>query len=298
MNSKEAIISVLNLKNGVGCSAITWNIAHTLDLDIYQHDKGMHHNFIKQRQIDSLNSDEQKLKDNMSNTINVHKINKKKFPSGIYDLGSDFNYPYVRQILNKSSCVVIPIELGAEVVLKSIATIQYIQNHTDCKIIVVFNKLDNADPVREKKYTTDAELLIEEQIDIDNIEFVYIRYSFSMFRYLTNGYFYLDNYLKFETTQKPISNFNLLRCLRYNTHTKQLDSNDINRASKASEEKNETVFFDNFRKYYDTYIEDIDINKSWDLKFISNNKKLLKDMLILSTKIKETYRDTWEDAIC
>ena len=55
---------------------------------------------------------------------------------------------------------------------------------------------------------------------------------------------------------------------------------------------------DNFRKYYDTYIEDIDINKSWDLKFISNNKKLLKDMLILSTKIKETYRDTWEDAIC
>ena len=37
------IVSILNLKNGVGCSCLAWNIAHTLQLNLYQHDKAMHH---------------------------------------------------------------------------------------------------------------------------------------------------------------------------------------------------------------------------------------------------------------
>ena len=134
------IISVLNLKNGVGVSSLVWNIAHILELDIYQHDKAMHHLFLNERN-DLVEDGQIKTK-----CISVYPINKREFKSGIYDLGADINYGYVRQIISRSKVVVVPLEVGAEVLIKTIATIQYVAEHNEeCDIFVVFNKLDNSD---------------------------------------------------------------------------------------------------------------------------------------------------------
>ena len=282
------IISVLNLKNGVGCSTLAWNIAHTLKLDIYQHDKALHHYFMSQRE-ESVKSG-----DLFCNEISVYNIDKKKFASGIYDLGSDINYPYVRQILEKSDAIIIPVETGYEVLLKSIATIKYVQEHNkDSQIYIVINRLDDRDSEREKNYSSNAVELIRQHVRDAKIEFLYIRHSLAIYKNLASGFFFLDNYIYQKEEFKPITHFNLLRNLRWHSINKMLDSK---RSKKAEEEMEKTTFFKKHESFYRSYTKDIDISRIYDLKFNDNNRRLIKDMLILTTKIKGEYSlNIWEN---
>jgi len=93
--SNKPIVSILNLKNGVGCSTLAWHIAHTLELDIFQHDKALHSYFLSNR----LNSIENGFL--FANKITVKNINKRKFDTGIYDIGSDFNYIFNRYLISE-----------------------------------------------------------------------------------------------------------------------------------------------------------------------------------------------------
>ena len=273
------IISILNLKNGVGCSTLTWNIAHTLDLDIYEHDKALHGYFATKR---SETVDYGLLKHN----INVQKIDKRHFKTGVYDLGADINYPYVKQLLKKSTVIIVPVENSHEVLLKSIATMKYIlTQNSNTKIFVVFNRLDNNDSNREMNYTYVSEEMILEHIPQEKIKFFYIRYSFAMYKNLKEGHCYLDNFIYHDNTLK-ISNYDLLQNLRYYTIDKMLDSKQN---KKALKEKGDTNFFDNYKTIYDNYIKNIDISTVYDLKYNEKNKKLIKDMLILTTYIKDSY---------
>jgi len=315
---KKPIISVFNLKNGVGCSSLTWNIAHTLDLDIYQHEKAMHHLFMKER-LDSV--EYTRL---YENNIDVEFINKRFFKSGIYDLGSNVNYAYIRQILEKSDVIIIPCELGYEVMLKTIASIKYAQQINDrCMIYVVFNKLDKSDPDREKRYTEEAEKFVAMNVDISNLEFLYMRYSFAMFRELSYGFYFLDNYIYQKEEFPPITPFQLLRNLR--RYTLQKMKYNSKRKKKGTNEIEKSKFYDNHERFYTEYllkiiqlnkdkqsdyiafdeesdVEESDVEKAerlfseiYKLSFNDNNRKLVKDMLILTTKVKGTYSLVWEN---
>lgn len=285
----EPIISVLNLKNGVGTSTLAWNIAHILGLNLYQHDKAIHHLFLDER---SYSRDTGTVQ---SKNVNVHTIEKRQFKSGVYDLGSDINYGYVRQILSRSNVIVIPAELGAEVLIKTIATIQYVsQNNNKCDIFIVFNKLDNSDPARERKYTAEAEMRIEELDNtiVNRIKFYYIRYSFAMFRNLSGGYCLLDNFLRPNAPEFDIGNFKLLQHLRYYTLRKMGESKG--RKDKAGREIEQSVFFGKHTPFYKDFESRVDVSALFDGTFIDNNTKVIKDMLILTTHIKEEYSLIWE----
>lgn len=281
----EVIISVLSLKSGVGVSTLVWNIAHTLDLDIYQHDRAMHDYFLQQR-MDALENGEV-----IPTSVNVYNINKKKFKSGIYDIGSDINYPYIRQLLQKSNVVIVPIELGYEVILKSIATIKYIQEHNpNVKIIIVFNRLDNSDTVRERNnYTYQAEDFISEHIDTQEVEFLYLRHAFVIYRYLSKGFFFFDGYVKNHRLTN-ISNFRLLQSLRWYAIEKMAQSEVIKTVEKAEREKEQTDFFERFKPIYHSYFAIENESKAgdvFDLTYHDNSKKTVDDMRILTSKIKD-----------
>ncbi len=284
----EPIISVLNLKNGVGTSTLAWNIAHILGLDLYQHDKAIHHLFQDERKYSIEAGTVQ------SKNVNVYTIEKRQFKSGVYDLGSDINYGYVRQILSKSNVIVIPAELGAEVLIKTIATIQYVsQNNNKCDIFVVFNKLDNSDPARERKYTAEAVMRVEEldETIVNRIKFYYIRYAFAMFRNLSEGYCLLDNFLRPKAPKFNIDNFRLLQHLRYYTLEKMEKS--ASRKDKAEREKEQSLFFEKHTQFYKDFESHVDVSALFDGTFIDNNTKIIKDMLILTTKIKGEYSLIW-----
>jgi len=286
----EPIISVLNLKNGVGTSTLSWNIAHILGLDLYQHDKAMHHLFQVERK--------RSIEDGTvhSKSINVYTIEKGQFNSGVYDLGADLNYGYIRKIISRSEVIVIPIELGAEVLIKAMATIQYVaqyNNNKKCKIFVVFNKLDNSDPKREKKYRAEAEMRIN---DLDKsitsrIEFYYIRFSFAMFRNLSEGYCLIDNFLRVNSPEIDIDNFQLFQHIRYYSLRKMEESE--HRKIKVDKVNEETGFLDKHTSSYEDFASRVNVTALFDGTFIDNNTKVIKDMLLLTTRIKGVYSFIW-----
>lgn len=286
----EPIISILNLKNGVGTSTLTWNIAHILELDIFQHEKAMHHFFKKERDVFV------EAKRIISNSVAVYPIEKREFKSGVYDLGSDINYGYIRQIISKSDVVIIPIEVGAEVLMKTIATIQYVAQHNEeCDIFIVFNKLDNSDPDRELKYTLQAESHIDDMHErlenkiVHRIKFHYIRYAFAMFRNLDEGNFFLDNFFLNRNTKLKYSNFTLLQHIRYHTLEKMTKS--ARKKDKIDRERSKDIkdmdFYVMHRPYYEEFVKsEKDLSILFNNDFIKNNRKIVKDMLALSTRIK------------
>ncbi|MDQ7061432.1 MAG: hypothetical protein Q9M43_09985 [Sulfurimonas sp.] len=99
----------------------------------------------------------------LKNTSTVYKVDKRNFKAGVYDLGADFNYPYVKQLLKISDVIIVPVENSYETLLRSIATLKYINGIAPkIKIFVVFNRLDNNDSNREMNYTYVSEELILE----------------------------------------------------------------------------------------------------------------------------------------
>jgi len=284
---KKPIVSIFNLKNGVGCSTLTWHIAHTLELNIYQHKVALHNYFLKKR----LESVEINLL--YTNKIEVKDIDKKKFEAGIYDIGSDFNYPYVRQLINKSDVVIVPVENSHEVLVKSIATIKFVREiNPKYKVFVVFNRLSKFDDKREKNYTNEAKNFILEHVPEEAIQFFYIRYSFALLKNQAQGFFFLDNFVKQDKEFKPITAFNLLRNLRWYSIYSMANGK---RKNKAIEEMKKTNFFEEHQKFYTEYMSaNMDISDIYDLKYNEKEKKVIKDMLILTTNIRDTYTRRWE----
>lgn len=281
----KPIISILNLKHGVGCSTLVWNIAHLLELDIFEHEKALHSYFASKRA--DLVDDGQ-----LDSKINVYRINKRKFDAGVYDLGADFNYPYVKQLLKKSDVIIVPVENSYEVLAKSIATLKHIHEIVpDTKIFVVFNRLDNNDSNREMNYTNVSIDTIKEHLPSEAIQFFYMRYSFAMYKNLQEGFYFLDNFVNYGKTPQ-ISHFNMLQNLRYHTIDKMLASKQ---KKKAEKEKGDTDFFDKYKDLYEKYTSMIDFNTIYDLKYNEKNKKLIKDMLILTTNIRDTYTLRYKD---
>jgi len=278
----EDIISVLNLKNGVGTSLIASNIAYILELPLYHHDKAMHQMFAKERES-FVEAGQIK-----TNSISVCEIDKCKYEIGVYDLGADINYGYVRQILRKSRVVIIPLELGAEVFFKTMATIEYVKRfNSTCKIFILFNKLDNSDPTRERKYTAaiQDEIIDRYQDSEKKIQFYYLRYGFALFRNQDEGFFLLDNYIIPDEMNVDIENFRLLQHIRYHKLLK-LD-NAKERTEKTDFELKESTFYADHTALYKEFTSKFETFNVFNNDFIDKNAKIIKDMLILTTCIKK-----------
>ena len=205
---------------------------------------------------------------------------------------ADINYPFIAQLLRKGNIAVVPVETGYEVLIKSIATIKYIQKcNPECSIFIVFNKLDSSDSQRELKYSGYSEELIRENVNMGNIQFQYIRYSFALHRKLEEGFFFLDNYIYQKNEYKQISSFGMLQNIRWYTIDKMLNSK---LASKAEKELGRSDFYQKYQPLFTRYMEGQDITTMYDLKFCDNNRKLIKDMLTLITHIRDEYTLRWK----
>lgn len=278
------IISVLNLKNGVGCSCLAWNIAHTLQLNLYQHDKAIHHLYNKKRK-EALEAFTDSM---LSFMIETHPIEKKSFHKGVYDLGSDFNYAHTKKIIAKSKVIIIPCELGHETLIKTIATLRLVfELNEEASIFVVINKLLPLGKTnREKKYTQEVEGLIEEYL-VREVKFYYVRNSFVLFRNLDLGFFFLDNYLidvdirernGIKSTIKP---FELLQHARWKIlHT-------MKENEKKDEEIKQSSFYAKHQQHFEDFIKTQPMEDVIDGSFLYKNKRAIKDMLILTTRIKK-----------
>lgn len=277
------IISVLNLKNGVGCSCLAWNIAHTLQLNLYQHDKAIHHLYNAKRK-EALEAFTDSM---LSFMIETHPIEKKNFHKGVYDLGSDFNYAHTKKIIAKSKVIIIPCELGHETLIKTIATLRLVcELNKEASIFVVINKLLPLEKInREMKYTQEVKDLISDYTE-ERVVFCYMRHSFTLFRNLDLGFFFLDNYLikvdlyERNAIKPTIKPFELLR----HTRLKIIDTMKENEKKIKLKERS---FYVKYRQDFEDFIKTQPFENVVDGLFLYKNKKAIKDMLILTTRIKK-----------
>lgn len=277
------IVSILNLKNGVGCSCLAWNIAHTLQLNLYQHDKAMHHIYNAKRN----ETHEDNIESMLPCMIQTYPIVKNQFHNGVYDLGSDINYAHIKKIIAKSKVIIIPCELGHETLMKTIATIRFVSAlNQKASIFIVINKLlPLGSTTREQKYTQDAKELIEQYLDY-NAKFFYIRHSFTLFRCLDAGFFFLDNYIVQANiqmnykTRPDIQPFELLQHTRWNKlHT-------MKNEKKKKKELEESSFYFEHEQYFQEFIKLHPFDNIIDGSVSFKNQRAIKDMLILTTHIK------------
>lgn len=277
------IVSILNLKNGVGCSCLAWNIAHTLELNLYQHDKAMHHIYNAKRK----ETFEDNIESMLPFMIETLPIVKNQFHNGVYDLGSDINYAHIKKIIAKSKVIIIPCELGHETLIKTIATIRFVSAlNQKASIFIVINKLlPLGDTTREKKYTQDAEELIEQNLDYD-AKFFYVRHSFTLFRCLDAGFFFLDNYItkvelnKRNAIKPTIKPFELLQHIQwYNIHT-------MSNEEKKNKQLKESSFDVEYKRHFDEFTKHRPFKDVVDRSLLSNNQRAIRDMLILTIPIK------------
>jgi len=279
---ENGIVSILNLKNGAGCSCLAWNIAYTLELILHQHDKALHHTYNQQRK----NTIDYNIESMLPFTIQVLPIVKNEFSEGVYDLGSDFNYAHTKKIIAKSKAIVIPCELGHETIIKTIATIRFVSElNQKAPIFVVINKLlPLGNTGREEKYTKDAEELISDYTE-ERVDFCYMRHSFALFRNLNFGFFFLDNYIALANNnvpKKPLTKpFELLQ------HTRWKIIDTLKNDDKKKEQLEESSFYTKHQQHFQDFIKQEPFEDAINGYFLFQNKRAIKDMLILTTRIKK-----------
>jgi hypothetical protein len=295
---KSGIVSILNLKNGVGCSCLAWNIAYTLELNLYQHDKAMHRTYNKKRK--------ETLADEMESilpiAIETFPIVKNEFNKGVYDLGSDFNYAHIKKIIAKSEIIIVPTELGHETLIKTMATLSYVlELNQEASIFLVINKLlPLATTDREKKYTHIVQEIIEKHSKERKIDFFYMRHSFFLFRNLNFGFFFLDNYLvpsdeyKENAIKPTIKPYELLKHLMWKTLDAMKNKKNKNKQSKENSfhlEGSKISFYIEHQDDFQEFDKEQPFEDVIGGSFLYKNSRAIKDMLLLTTSIKNILGD-------
>lgn len=275
----------------MGVSKIAWSLAPVLDLPLYYHDSANHQYFMKQR-------DYKDDKGNKGHTpfidkeLEVEPINKRKLFEGVYDLGSEFNYAYISRIIENSGVIIIPVELGFENALFTVATIEHCRKlNEEARIVLLFNKLNWNDPQREKKYIESMKEFIIDKVNKsneyevfqdENIYICYMRFSFAMIRDENRGKYFLEHFFKKSIPIMPT--FKLLQMLRYFDHNRFGSNEDLNDERLKEFIDRFKTEYEKLSKLFDNKFEDF-----IDLVFLKNNRKVLKDMLILSSNIVIEY---------
>ncbi|WP_428739690.1 hypothetical protein [Sulfurimonas sp.] len=181
-SSKEKKIVFYSLINGVGNTTIAYQLSRLLRLPLYQDQKNDLVFFLKNKlnssryvvkQLDELNATDYKE----GAVYDLKEANKK-----IFEFATDI------MVLTNNSYIDI---------LKTIATLQKIQSLVYDKnkpIHVVFNRLQNGNASREKKYTKVSKEMILANVKDMNIKFSYIRSNLIYYTEVSEGRFFMESF--------------------------------------------------------------------------------------------------------
>ena len=298
------MILVMNKKNGVGCTSLTYNLGRLFELPIY------------------VKEDSFMISDDYKELFpTVSKITPSK-KGGIFDIGSDYKKAYVKKlIIDYAKVIVIPMELGHESIIGTIETIKHIRAIDEARpnpngfnlqtpIVLVLNKLDKQDSDKDFRHKEALLLKLEEAgFNYNGVRIVmtYLRHSYGVFADIENGQYFLDKFLKEtmvedkEINHKNIDNFEYKKFLHF--VFRSLSKTDYENDNIYIQDKDMVEFRNKFKKrYYDKMCGVANCNdiNSIQWKGIENfcNKmihktnvyqedKLIKDLAFISHTIYE-----------
>lgn len=182
------MILVLNKKNGVGSSLISYNLSRLFNLPLFT----TKNNFM--RNI------------NLRDDFPTVKLIPHSYKKGIYDVGShNLTKTLTHKLLLNTKLLIVPFELGYESTIKAIETVKYIQSRKpEIKVLLILNRLDKHDDDRDFNYTREAKAMLEEHFTLgrsleyydSNVYLTYLRNSYSLFSYSHRGDYFLDRMYK------------------------------------------------------------------------------------------------------
>jgi len=281
-----------SLINGVGGSTMSYQLARLLRLPLCQEQKNDLVHFLKSvlnrnrytlKQIDELDSDDYK-------------------EPAVYDLKTPN-----KKILNLATEIIVLTNNSYLDILKTIATLQQIHSivKDDQKPIhIIFNRLQNATPAREKKYTkVSKELILSNSFGL-NIQFSYIRTSLIYYRGLKDGRFFMDNF--FKRDKELLHRYEDVKDLG---HTEYLEMFYDNRYEGALYDFSELLhfkdMFDDFKSNAEEYnksapsdkrrdtsnksISNLIVKRNFHLENIRFSQVAIKDMYSLLFKLGDIY---------
>lgn len=303
----EKRIVFYSLINGVGSSTISYQLSRLFGVPMYQEQKNDLVHFLKDkldkvkyplRQIDDLDSEDYE-------------------ESAIYDLKTPN-----KKIFNLATEIIVLTNNSYLDILKTIATLQQIQSivkDVHKPIHVIFNRLQNATPKREKKYTAASkELILSNSFGL-NIKFSYIRTSLIYYRGLKDGRFFMDHFYKKDKDildkyidVKDLGHIEYLEMFYDNRYEDVLY--DFSRIDEFrdifNDFKNSAIDYNislvrdekikaKKRDITDKGISDLIVNKNFHLENIRFSQGALKDMYSLLYKLGGIYNsDLYECLEC
>lgn len=175
------MILVMNKKNGVGCTTLTYNLGRLFGLPIY----------VKE---DSFMFDSEH-KDYFED---IGKITTSK-REGIFDIGADYKKAYVKRFIKDNAKVaVVPLDFGYESIIDTIETVKYIQGvNEELPIILILNRLDKQDSDKDFNYKEYLKLKFEDAgiyFYEDNLVLTYLRNSYGLYSDFDIGNYFMDKF--------------------------------------------------------------------------------------------------------
>ena len=166
------MILVMNKKNGVGCTILTYNLGRLFNIPIY----------VKPNSF-MLDDEHQDYFQTVKKIAHNNTL-------GILDIGTDVEKKYVQKFLKDGivNIIVIPMDFGYETILKTRETAEYIREINDTiDIVFILNRLDKNDRERDFNYRN---FLLEQFPDLTsthNYHLTYLRNSYSLFSNMDIG---------------------------------------------------------------------------------------------------------------
>jgi len=171
-----------SLINGVGSSTMAYQLARLLRLTLYQEQENDLVFFLKP-----------KLESSRYGVKQLNELDTDDYAfGGVYDLKTAN-----KKFFMLATDIIVLTNNSHIDVLKTIATLQKIQSqiHDSHKPVhVIFNRLQNGNVKREKKYTKVSKELILSNVKNMNIKFSYIRNNLIYYREVSEGRFFMDSF--------------------------------------------------------------------------------------------------------
>lgn len=289
MINKEKQIVFYSMLNGVGNTVLSYNIARLLRLPFYQeedNDLAFYLNSIEQH--------------NKYTKKQIEQLDDEDYEYGaVYDLKSEN-----KKILNIATDIIVLTNNAYLDILKTIATINRISDclyNKNVPIHIVFNRLQNGNVDREKKYTKVSRELIKSSIKGLNIKFSYIRTNFLYYKNQVNGAFFMEFFYK-RNKEFLEEQIDLLNNVDHITHLELLFKNKyLNKDYDFSEIRDFINIsdndIDNYRLQNKDYtnksdeqiieiLQDNILEGSYHKGHINSAKVVIKDMFILMNRLR------------